>query len=876
MKGPTVTASASVATVGQDRHDDAYWARPATALLGELQSKENGLSGAEARERLGRYGPNTVEQASRTTALGTFARQFRSPLVLILVFAALVSAIVGDGNEATIIGTIVLASCFLSFTQEYGASKAMAALKHRIAQKSTVLREGAVISIATEEIVPGDIVLLSAGNLIPADGVILQAQDFNVSESTLTGETYPVIKAPGQSAPDAILARRNNAVFTGTSVRSGKAIVLVVRTGDRTEFAGIAAAITRRLPETEFAAGIRHFGYLMTEVMLAIVIVVFFVNLMLHRPLIESLLFSLALAVGLTPELLPAIISVTLAKGARAMAENGVIVRRLEAIENLGSMDILCTDKTGTLTEGVIHLDGWLDVNGETSANILSWARLNATLQTGLENPLDEAIAATPGTNAELSRYAKVEEIPYDFVRKRLSVVVRPKDGGGDLLICKGAVQNVLDACTRVLTSSADAALDEARRRGIDQKFQAWSSQGYRVLALAIRQFERKEGYGRADETGLSFAGFLLFFDPPKADVQETLSALGRRGVSVKVITGDNRYVAAHLATAVGLRADRIMTGEQLARMTRNGLFGQAPHTDLFVEIDPNQKERIVEALRMRGHCVGYLGDGINDAPALHASDIGVSVDSAVDVAREAADMILLKQDLGVLLRGVEDGRRTFANTMKYISITTSANFGNMFSMAFASMFLPFLPLLAKQILLNNLLSSMPSLAIAGDNVDAEQIAKPRRWDIGFVRRFMISFGLISSVFDFLTFGFLLLVLHATADTFRTAWFVESLLTQLAIVLIVRTHKAFWSSRPSPLLGGLTLGVGVLAIAIPYLPQASLFGFIPLPVPVMAGVVAITFLYIVVSETTKRWFFDREAALHARRRRLPRRAAHAA
>ncbi|WP_378941987.1 magnesium-translocating P-type ATPase [Mesorhizobium sp. ANAO-SY3R2] len=876
MKGPAAAASTVVvATAGPGGHDDVYWSQPAAALLGELQSNENGLSGAAARERLGRYGPNTVEQASRTTALAAFARQFRSPLVLILVFAAIVSAVVGEVNEAAIIGVIVLASCILSFTQEYSASKAMEALKGRIAQRSTVLRDGAETSIPADQIVPGDIVRLSAGNLVPADGIIIQAQDFNVSEATLTGETFPVVKTPGQSAPGATLAQRSNAVFTGTSVRSGMATVLVVHTGDKTEFAGIAAAIMRKVPETDFARGIRQFGYLMTEIMLAIVIVVFFVNLMLHRPLIESLLFSLALAVGLTPELLPAIISVTLAKGARAMADNGVIVRRLEAIENLGSMDILCTDKTGTLTEGVIHLDGWLDVDGKTSADILLWARLNATLQTGLKNPLDEAIAATPDAGTGLQPYSKVREVPYDFIRKRLSVVVRTKDGGG-LLICKGAVQNVLEACTSVRTPSGDAALDQAQRRGIEQKFQEWSSQGYRVLAVAIRHLEQQEAHGRDDETGLSFAGFLLFLDPPKADVPETLAALARRGVSVKVITGDNRYVAAHLAQAVGLRAERIITGEQLSRTTRNALFGLAPHTDLFVEIDPNQKERIVEALRMRGHCVGYLGDGINDAPALHAADIGVSVDSAVDVAREAADMILLKQDLGVLLRGVDDGRRTFANTMKYISITTSANFGNMFSMAFASMFLPFLPLLAKQILLNNLLSSMPSLAIAGDNVDAEQIAKPRRWDIGFVRRFMISFGLISSVFDFLTFGFLLLVLHATADTFRTAWFVESLLTQLAIVLIVRTHKAFWSSRPSPLLGWLTLGVGMLAIAIPYLPQAGLFGFIPLPISVMAGVVAITFLYIVVSETTKRWFFDRETALHARRRRLPRRAIHAA
>lgn len=835
-----------------------YWSITSDELVRRLAtSATSGLSGSEAASRLVRYGANTPASKSSASALTVFFRQFRSPLVLILIFAASVSAFVGEGQEAAIIGVIVLASCVLSFTQEYGASRATEALKQRISRKAIVLRDGVESAVSAEEIVPGDLIRLSAGNLIPADCVILEARDFNVSEAVLTGETFPVLKTAGRSDPDASVAQRNNAVFTGTSVRSGTATVLVAATGPRTEFASIAAALERQIPETDFARGIRLFGYLMTEIMLAIVIIVFFANLMLHRPLIDSLLFSLALAVGLTPELLPAIISVTLARGARVMAANGVIVRRLDAIENLGSMDLLCTDKTGTLTEGVIHLDGWFDVDGNPSEEILLWARLNATLQTGLRNPLDEAIAGTPGENASLGAFAKIDEVPYDFIRKRLSVVVQGKDGG-DLLITKGAVQNVLETCSFVGTAKGLEPLEDAHRAAIDEKFRRWSAEGYRVLGLATRRFEGRGAYGRKDEVDLVFAGFLLFLDPPKDGVKKTLAELARRGIAVKVITGDNRYVAAHLAEAVGLRSARILTGEDLSKLTKSALFAGVQDTDLFVEVDPNQKERIVQALRSRGHVVGYLGDGINDAPALHESDIGISVDGACDVAREAADIILLKQDLGVVVRGVDDGRKTFANTMKYISITTSANFGNMISMAFASLFLPFLPLLAKQILLNNFLSDVPSLAIAGDNVDQDQLGRPRHWDIGFVRRFMISFGLVSSLFDFATFAFLLSFAHATASTFQTAWFVESLLTELAIVLVVRTHGAFWASRPSPLLAWLTLAVAIVAIAIPYLPLAAWFGFVPLPLPVVAGLAVITAVYLLASEATKRWFFDRD------------------
>jgi Mg2+-importing ATPase len=776
--------------------------------------------------------------------------------VLILVFAAGVSAVVGEGHESIIITVIVLASCLLSFTQEYAASKAVRALKEVVANKATVLRGGVEMSVLASNVVPGDILHLSAGSLVPADGIILEARDFNVSESALTGETFPSVKSPGVPDAGAGLAARSNSVFAGTSVRSGTATILVVKTGGKTEFASIAAVIGRRIPETEFARGIRRFGYLMSEIMLVIVILVLFANLLLHRPLIDSLLFSLALAVGLTPELLPAIISVTLARGAHAMAKAGVVVRRLDAIENLGSMDLLCTDKTGTLTEGVIHLDGCLDVEGKESQQVALWAKLNATLQTGLKNPLDEAIANAEDATHCRTRYSKVDEIPYDFIRKRLSVVVRELETNENLVICKGAVQNVLEVCTSVLIGKRFQPIDTSIRADIETRFKTWSGQGYRVLGLAIRRLSPDRAFTRQDEAELCFAGFLLFLDPPKQGMAATLASLTRKGIGIKVITGDNRYVAAHLAESIGIANKNIITGQELARMTKNALFAVASKTDLFVEIDPNQKERIVEALQSRGHVVGYLGDGINDAPALHAADVGISVNSAVDVAREAADIILLKRDLGVLGRGVDDGRKTFANTMKYISITTSANFGNMVSMALASLFLPFLPLLAKQILLNNFLSDVPSLAISTDNVDVDQTKTPRHWDIAFVRRFMLTFGLVSSFFDFMTFGFLMFVAHAPAQTFQTAWFIESLVTELAIVLVVRTRKAFWQSRPSALLLWLTAGTLIVAVATPVLPYAAWFGFVPLPLPIMAGLLVITMMYLIASEATKHWFLS--------------------
>ncbi|QDM21804.1 magnesium-translocating P-type ATPase [Tardiphaga sp. vice154] len=843
--------------------DARYWNEDPTALAASLGAGPGGLTSDRAASQLATVGPNSVEDAPRLSALRLMLRQFESPLVLILAFAAAISLVLQQWVDAGIILAIVLGSSLLSFYQEYRASTAVEELKKRLALTARVLRDGAEQVLPVTQIVPGDVILLAAGNLIPADGIILETQDFLVSEASMTGESFPVEKRPGVVAPDAALAERTNTVFLGASVRSGTAKVMVVRTGHRTEFGAIAARLRARQPETDFARGVRQFGYLLIRVMVIIVLFVLTVNLLLDRPVIESLLFAVALAVGLSPELLPAIISVTLSAGARAMSKRGVIVRRLDAIENLGSMTVLCTDKTGTLTEGTIVLSEVLDAAAQPSDELRRLAYVNAALETGIENPLDAAIIAA-GASAGLTTagLTKIDEIPYDFVRRRLTIVVAESaDPGNHLIVTKGAFSNVLDSCTAFERDGAEVPLDQVARANLDAVFKAKGEEGFRVLALATRRVAAKSDYDHDDERDMVFRGFLVFLDPPKPEARETIGNLARLGIAIKVISGDNRHVTAHMAQAVGLDAASMLTGEDLAGMRDEALWHLAPRTDLFVEIDPQQKERIVRALQRTGHSVGYLGDGINDAPALHAADVGISVAEAVDVARESADIFLLSRDLDVLRQGVEDGRRTFANTLKYISITTSANFGNMISMALATPLLPFLPLAAKQILLNNFLSDLPSLAISSDNVDPERVSSPQRWSVKDIQRFMIVFGLISSVFDLLTFGVLLYIFQAGQAAFQTSWFMISLLTELAVVLVLRTRKPAFSSSPSRLLLWSTLVVAAATFAVPFLGEASaLFGFVPLSTMELAAVVAIVGGYIVATEMAKSWFFAHESA----------------
>ncbi len=823
-----------------------------------MQSSPQGLSSAAAQQRLEQDGRNVLQAQKKDTPLWLFLNQLKSPLVLILVFAAIISIITGELVDAAIILAIVFASAVLGFIQEYNASNAVEKLRSRVTLKANVLRDGKPQSIQAEEVVPGDVAMLSAGSLIPADGLVIASDDFFVNQAVLTGETFPVEKKPGRAPERASLTERTNSVFMGTSVRSGTARILVASTGPATTFGQIAKQLTLRPPETEFERGIRRFGNMLTQVMTLLVLIVFAINVILNKPPIDSLLFAVALAVGVAPELLPAIISITLSRGAQEMSKRGVIVRQLASIENFGSMDTLCTDKTGTLTLGVVKLDGAFDPQGAASERAFLYAYLNAHYQTGLSNPLDEAITAL--AQPDIGAYIKTEEIPYDFVRKRLSIAVKDtrQPGEANLLITKGAFDNVLAACKYLAMDGRELPLDDAGRNALQEKFAGWSDQGFRVLGLATKSVPPQPEYSEEEESGMTFQGFLLFFDPPKPDAHKAIEDLRKLGVDLKIITGDNRRVALHVAKATGLEITGLITGADLNQLGDEALWQQAGRANLFAEVDPNQKERIISALRKTGHVVGYMGDGINDAPALHSADVGISVDTAVDVAKEAADFVLLEQSLDVLRQGIEQGRKTFANTLKYIFTTTSANFGNMFSMAGLSLFLPFLPLLPKQILLNNFLSDFPAMTIAGDEVDPELVDRPRRWNVNFIRNFMIVFGLISSVFDYITFGTLLLILRAGEDQFRTGWFIESLFTELFILLVVRTRRPLFKSKPGRLLWISTLLVGVAALALPYLPLAGeIFGFVPLPPLMMGLLIAITLLYVLANEAVKQVFFRR-------------------
>jgi len=837
----------------------AYWSQPADLVLKSLGSSSHGLDPSIAAQRRSRVGRNRLkDNRPIASTLQLLFNQFRSPLVLILIFAAMVAIIVQDWLDALIVLAIVGFTALLSFIQEHRATRAVEKLRQKIATKSTVLRGDQAIIVPTEEIVPGDVILLSAGNLIPADGILLEAKDFHVSQALLTGETFPVEKKPGISDPGASLVERNNCIFMGTSVRSGFAKALMVQTGPATAYGKIAETLSLRPPETEFERGLRHFGLLLVRIMVIMVVVILGINIVLQHSTIETVLFALALAVGLSPELLPAILTITLARGARTMAAQGVIVKRLNAIENLGSMDVLCTDKTGTLTKGVVQLDQALDSSNQSCESVLQLAYLNSKLQTGMANLLDDAIiAAGKRSNISLTGYQKLDEIPYDFERKRLTIVVKHEIDVMANMICKGAFQSILEICNQIQLGSNIEELSPQHHQALLQLYATWSRQGYRVLGVAQKPVPANANYTRDDEHALVWVGFLLFFDPPEAGIKATLGAFTQLGVQLKIITGDNRYVASHVAEAVGIDTQTILTGEALAEMRDEALWHVAPHISLFAEVDPNQKERIITALQKRGHVVGYLGDGINDAPALHAADVGISVENAADVAKEAADFVLLKHDLNVLRQGIDEGRHTFANTLKYIFITTSANFGNMISMALASLFLPFLPLLAKQILLNNFLSDIPAIGIAGDRVDRNWERTPHRWNITLIRNFMITFGLVSVVFDLLTFGVLLYLAGEVEAIFRTGWFVESLLTELLIIFVIRTYKPFYRSQPGHFLIWSVIGVGLIALVLPYLSIGRLFDFVPLPFPVVIAILIITVLYVIASEYVKQLFFKR-------------------
>jgi P-type Mg2+ transporter len=828
--------------------DSPFWSVDEGDLMKGLGTARGGLSTEEAERRRA-----LVPAASgpQHESLRLLAAQLKSPIVILLIAAAVLSAFLRDTTDAVIILVIICISALLSWWQERGAANAVRQLLSMVQSRVTVIRDGKEVEIPSTAVVAGDIVRLRAGSSIPGDGRVVECTDLFVDEASLTGETYPVEKGEGVVPPETPLAARTNAVFAGTHVVSGTATVIVVRVGSASEFGAIAGRLKLRPPETDFERGIRRFGYLIMQVTFVLLLLVFAINVHFHRPVIESFLFSLALAVGLTPQMLPAIIAINLARGARRMTRAKVIVRRLASIENFGSMDVLCSDKTGTLTEGSVRLHSAVDLDGQPSEKVMRYAHLNAVFESGFVNPIDAAIRAE--CTFDVSACEKRDEIPYDFIRKRLSVLVA--EGDRCLLITKGAVAPVLQVCTRVETASGEQISVEDGAARAQRLFEELSGKGYRTLGVAYRELRPCARITRGDEADLVFLGFLVVHDPSKADVGETVKRLAGRGVRLKMITGDNRLVAASVGRDVGLRTTAVLTGPEMRQMKDEALRSRVEAVDIFAEVEPNQKERIILALKKAGHVVGFLGDGINDASALHAADVGISVDGAVDVAKEAADIVLLVHSLEALEAGVVEGRTTFANTLKYVHMATSANFGNMFSMAGASLFLPFLPLLPKQILLTNLLTDFPAMTIAGDRVDAELLQEPRRWDVAFIRRFMIVFGLLSSVFDYVTFGVLLLVLGATTDQFRTGWFIESVASASLAVLLIRSRRPFVRSRGSVPLLLATLAVVALVVLLPYTPLAGPLGLVRLSVSTLVVLGTIVAAYLASIEFVKRSFY---------------------
>jgi Mg2+-importing ATPase len=841
-----------------------------------------GLTSAEAARRLRADGPNALGSAGRRGLLAVLVGQFASPLVLILVAASLISLAVGDRVEAAIILTIVASSAALGFVQEARSEVAVAALQARLALRASVVRDGKQQDILIRDVVRGDVVVLGAGDIVPADARLLEANHLFVDESSLTGESAAALKTPrpGDLDPGKDEDRAGLAFF-GTSVVSGTARAVVTATGARTSYGAIARRLAERAPETDFQHGVRAFGMLIGRVTLILVVGVFAVNVALERPLLQALLFAIALAVGLTPELLPAIVTLNLTRGARALTAHGVLVKRLPAIQNLGSVTVLCTDKTGTLTQGKLELVKAVGIDkddaGEAS-NALELAYLNSHFQASFENPLDTAVLAAAPRPADLAAFRKLAELPYDFNRRMLSVVVQRGDEP-PILVTKGAPEAIVACSTTVREDHTARAIRKAEHDRLAKLVDDASADGFRLVAVASRALKPDElvalpaastgstpvvisGLSDADrlERELTFEGVVFFSDPPKEGVMETIAALAGQGVALKVITGDNELVARHVAAQVGLAVESVLSGEEMRRLTHPALVARAPRTTIFARVDPDQKLQVIRALRESGHVVGYMGDGINDAPALHVADVGISVDNATDVARSAADVILLEPSLAAISRGVTEGRRTFANTLKYIRMGTSSNFGNMLSMAGAAALLPFLPMTPGQILLNNLIYDASQTAIPSDNVDPDVEAEPARWDVHAIERFMVVIGPVSSLFDYLTFGLLLLMLGNNERSFHAGWFVESLFTQILVVLVIRTRRSpFWLSRPSRQLGAAIVAALALAVLLPLSPLGSVLGFGGLPWqfwPLLAVIVA---TYLALVELVKRWFARREA-----------------
>jgi len=828
---------------------DRFWSLPTQALLDRLSTSPAGLLRIEAEDRLARHGPNTVAEPPRLNIVRKIGRRFAEPLVAILLVAASISGATGDLGSFGIIVIVIVLSIGLDLLQEHRAERAAEALKRSVAVHADVRRDGAVTAVPVDQLVPGDVVELRAGDLVPADGVVLESRNAHANEALMTGEPYPADKYPGScnatTPPEAF-----NALFAGTSIVSGEAIMLVVATGKATRFGGIAAALASREPPTAFERGIHRLGLMILRLTIFLTLFVLLMNLAFARPVLESFLFAVALAVGLTPELLPMIMTVTLARGALRMAQKRVVVKKLAAIHDLGAMDVLCTDKTGTLTEARIAMLRHPGLDRMDSERVLMLAAVNGRFETGIRSPLDEAIAKH-ATKVPLDGWSKLDELPFDFERRRISVLVE-KDHAR-MLIVKGAAEEIIARAKSVdVTDGHVLPIDHRIRAALQEIERDEAAQGNRVLAVAWKPMPPDRSQLLAeDECDLTISGFCVFVDPPKPDAAEAIARLESAGIRVKILSGDGAPVVRHVAEALAMPERVLITGAEVVELSDAALAARVEEIDLYARISPDQKTRIVLALRQRGHTVGFLGDGVNDAPAIHAADVGLSVEGATDVAREAADMIMLVRNLNVVADGVDEGRRTFANILKYVRMATSSNFGNMLSMALASTFLPFLPLTPIQVLLNNLIYDLSEIGIPFDNVGRSEIASPRAWHMGEILRFTAVMGSLSSLFDMATFAILVFAFEAPPDLFRTAWFLESIATQILVIFVIRTHGPAWISRPHQVLITTSLAALAGALLLVVSPIAATLGFVPVSSGLTLTIVVIVLAYLACAEVAK-------------------------
>ncbi len=837
----------------------------------KLGSDSKGLTAGERENRLKEHGLNILSSSKQNKFLDLLSR-FKDPLVIQLLIICIISYIMGDLRSSIVVGGMIFISVFLAYFQESRSGKAAEELQKMVQSTAVILSGGSEIELPISEVVPGDIIVLTAGSIIPADLRILSAKDFFVSQSALTGESMPVEKyAELQDAQNKEPLSFSNACFQGSNVISGSAKGIAVNTGKKTYLGAISKNLTAAKNATSFDLGVKSFVWLMVRFMLVMVTLTFLIVGLTKHNWAEALLFGLSVAVGLTPEMLPMIITVCLSKGALVMSRKKVIVKKLKAIQNFGAMNILCTDKTGTLTQDSIVLEKYVDVTNRTSEDVLKYAYMNSYYQTGLRNLLDKAILAHEDLDVERTG-RKVDELPFDFNRKRMSVVIEYE--GTHVMICKGSVEALYSVCDRYQVDDDIFPLIDIIKNDLLEEHQRLSGDGYRVLAIGYKEFSNdKEVFSTADESGMILLGYVAFFDPPKDSTAQALQALHNSGVDVKILTGDNDLVTRKVCHDVGLIITNAVTGKQLAGMDEKGFDEAVRSANVFAGLTPSQKEEIIRKLRAQGNVVGFMGDGINDAPAMKAADVGISVDSAVDIAKESADIILLEKSLMVLEDGIIEGRKIFANIIKYIKMGASSNFGNMFSVVGGSYFLPFLPMAPIQVLANNLLYDVSQTGIPSDNVDSEFVKKPHHWDIGFIQRFMVWIGPISSIFDYATFFLMLYFFNCILFTnpgtsaemktyyeklFHTGWFVESLLTQTLIVHIIRTNKIpFFQSRASLPMTLTTLLVMAFAVYLPYSPIASLISLVPLPPVYWFWIAGFLVIYSVLTHTVKSWFNKR-------------------